>query len=174
MQRFNGGSFAGILFVCMSALMQHSALAATFHSHTTLNSCVLTIGNFCPVESIGASVLSTVVLTLIIGGITFGFRRLADGPPKPTKDQLNDCVTLPEEQWRARVENNPRTPVPELVQSFLEHAVSTLRELSFLQQAPSVKLYSLGVAIIKHAMTHDPDSIDRAVANLVTSAKKGN
>jgi len=45
--------------------------------HVALNSCVFTIGSFCPIESVGMSVAATVVLALIFGGLGFVWRGMS-------------------------------------------------------------------------------------------------
>ena len=37
--------------------------------HTTLKSCVVTLGNFCPVESLGGSIAATIMFAMVGKGI---------------------------------------------------------------------------------------------------------
>ncbi|CAO3453299.1 hypothetical protein [Azospirillum argentinense] len=48
------------------------AEAATVRSHSSADSCIITIGRFCPIESLGVSVAGTlalVAIAVVFGGI---------------------------------------------------------------------------------------------------------
>ena len=51
--------------------------AITIRSQSRLDSCFVAIGNFCPIESIGASIIGTVVLTVVIMAIMMIIRPIA-------------------------------------------------------------------------------------------------
>lgn len=58
-----------ILFVVLSL---KPAMAAV-RTHGTIENCVIALGEFCPVESFGFSIVGTLFLTLIVGGVGWLF-----------------------------------------------------------------------------------------------------
>jgi hypothetical protein len=53
-----------------------------YGGHHSIAHCVYTIGNWCPLESLGASLVGTLLLTLVFGGASWVFYRLG-GPGAP-------------------------------------------------------------------------------------------
>ena len=56
--------------------------AVRVRSHGTLKECVVTWGSFCPVESIGLSLLGTAALVAVAAAVWFAFAKLSDGAAK--------------------------------------------------------------------------------------------
>jgi hypothetical protein len=59
-----------------------------YGGHHTIAHCVFTIGDWCPLESIGFSLLGTAVLTIVIGGGTWLLRRLGSPAEKKLPETL--------------------------------------------------------------------------------------
>lgn len=60
--------------------MVGEAVAATVRAHANLDSCVFTVGNWCPVESLGLTLVGALVLgviALLFGGVLAWLKRRA-------------------------------------------------------------------------------------------------
>src|ERR1700683_3160229 len=83
--------------IFLSALLISPAQARVVH--ITLDSCVFTIGSFCPVESLGMTAFVAVVLGLVLVGIAGAASILrtghgaVPGTPEGTSGSLFDIIT---------------------------------------------------------------------------------
>ena len=85
----------GVSYRLCIAVMSICALATTpasavIRGKSYLSSCIITWGDFCPIESIGLSLVGTAFATAVVFAVRFGFRALLSGgaPHKPVVNEL--------------------------------------------------------------------------------------
>jgi hypothetical protein len=133
--------------------------------HVTLDSCVFTIGKFCPIESVGISLAAALVLAVIFGGLAFVWRGMT-GQSTAEKALLDRCATDATDiasSWTAyfRACSNPN--LREALFGFAPVAADLLqREYPPIAALDAKTVTQLLLVGVKRARTHLSVEIDQA------------
>lgn len=98
-----------IRIVCALLVLALTALpaSAAIRSHGTLQSCMVTIGNFCPIESIGISLLGTAAIAAVLFGLGVVWRLLTGASARRPARLPQHVSSPPNYAAPARKQVNP-------------------------------------------------------------------
>ena len=130
--------------------------------HVTLDSCVFTIGNFRPIESVGISLAVVVVLSVVFGGLALVWRGMT-GQSTSEAALLDRCATDIASSWTAHFKARSNPNLREALFGFAPVAADLLqREYPPIAALDAKTVTQLLLVGIKRARTHLSVEIDQA------------